>query len=57
MNSVTKWAKHRKAGVRTVLGWLTLDNPDNTKIFTDLRRRQRKRMEEQIKTNSQRRAR
>ena len=25
MNSVTKWAKHRKAEVRTVVGWLTLN--------------------------------
>ena len=57
MNSVTKWTKHRKAGLRTVFGWLTLNNPNNRKIFTDLRRSQRKRMEEQIKINGWRRSR
>ena len=47
MNSVTKWAKHRKAGVQTVVGWLTLENLDNTEIFTDLCRREQKQIEEQ----------
>ena len=57
MNSVTKWAEHRKAGVRTVIGWLTLNNPDNTNFFTEFRRSQRKRMEEQSKIDDRRRAR
>ena len=53
MNIVTKWADHRKAEVRTVVGWLTLNNPDNTKFFTELRRSQKKRMEEQSKIDGQ----
>ena len=49
LNSVTKWADHKKAGIQTVIGWLTLNNPDNTKFFTDLRRSQQKQMENREK--------
>ena len=57
LNSVTKWAEHKKAGIQTVVGWLTLDNPDNTKFFSELRRGQIKQMEEQRKIDGRRRAR
>ena len=40
----------------SVIGWLTLDNPDNTKFFTELRHSQRKQMEEQSKIDGRRRA-
>ena len=45
-NSVTKWKEHKASGIQSVVGWLTIDNPNNTKFFSALRRSQRKRMME-----------
>ena len=52
-NSVTKWKEHKESGIQTVVGWLTIDNPGNTKFFESLRRSQRKRMEAKMKDGRQ----
>ena len=54
-NSINKWKEHKESGVRTVVGWLTTNNPSNSKNFTEFRRSQRKRMEGKQKERRRRR--
>ena len=44
INSYNQWKKHTDAGVSSVIGWLTNDNPGNESVFTRLRQSFRKRM-------------
>ena len=37
-NSIKQWAPNKKAGVRSIIGWLTQNNTDNDSLFRNLRR-------------------
>ena len=52
-NSVSKWKEHKASGVQTVVGWLSINNPSNTKFFEALRSSQRKRMNERLNNGRQ----
>ena len=44
INSYNKWKQHTAAGVRSVIGWLVVDDPNNEDTFIKLRKSFRKRM-------------